>query len=67
MYNNHIMPQEDVGCECYSLAVMFHSFPVVRRKNTAVISKTHIPHTSLSMWKSGSHPLRWEEGENSNV
>ena len=27
MYNNHIMLQEDVGCACYSLAVMFHAFP----------------------------------------
>ena len=44
MYNNHLMPQEDVGCACYSLSVMFHAFPVVRRENTAVISKTHIPY-----------------------
>ena len=44
MYNNHTMPQEDVGCACYSLAVMFHAFPVVRRENTAVISKIHIPY-----------------------
>ena len=44
MYNNHIMPQEDVGCVCYSLAVMFHALPVVRRENTTVISKTHITH-----------------------
>ena len=44
MYNNHTMLQEDVGCECYSLAVMFHALPVVRRENTAVISKTHIPY-----------------------
>ena len=40
MYNNHIVPQEDVGCACYSLPVMFHAFPVVR-ENTADISKTH--------------------------
>ena len=44
MYNNHIMPQEDVGCACYSLPVMFHVFIVVRRENTAVISKTHTTH-----------------------
>ena len=44
MYNNHTMPQEDVGCACYSLPVMFHSFPVVRREDTAVISKTHTAH-----------------------
>ena len=44
MYNNHIMLEEEVGCECYSLSVMFHAFPVVRRKNTAVISKTHTTH-----------------------
>ena len=42
MYNNHTMPQEDVGCACYSRSVKFHSFPVVRRENMAVISKTHI-------------------------
>ena len=41
MYNNHTMPQEDVGCACYSPSVMFHAFPVMRRENTAVISKTH--------------------------
>ena len=44
MYNNHTMPQEDVGCACYSLPVMFHAFTVVRRENTAVISKTHTAH-----------------------
>ena len=44
MYNNHTIPQEDVGCACYSLSVMFHAFPVVRREDTAVISKTHIAH-----------------------
>ena len=44
MYNNHIVPQEDVGCAYYSLAVMFHAFPVVRRENMAVISKTHTAH-----------------------
>ena len=46
MYNNHIMPQEDVGCACYSLAVMFHAFPVVKRENTAVISKAHTTHVT---------------------
>ena len=44
MYNNHTMLQEDVGCACYSLSVMFHAFIVVRRENTAVISKTHTVH-----------------------
>ena len=44
MYNNHIMPQEDVGGACYSLAVMFHAFIVVRRENTADNSKTHTAH-----------------------
>ena len=42
--NNHIMLQEDVGCACYSLPVMFHAFPVARRENTAVISKTYTAH-----------------------
>ena len=65
MYNNHIMPQEDVGCACYSPSV-FHAFPVVRRENTAVI-KTQYRTNHWGMWKSGTHPLRWEEGENSNV
>ena len=32
--------QEDVGMQ-YSLAVMFHAFPVVRRQNTAVNTKDH--------------------------
>ena len=44
MYNNDTMPQEHVGCACYSLSVMFHAFPVVRRENTAVISKTNTTH-----------------------
>ena len=44
MYNNHIMPQEDVGCACYSPSVMFHAFPVERRENTAVTSKTRTTH-----------------------
>ena len=44
MYNNHIVPQEDVGCACYSQTVTFHAFPVVRRENTADISKTHTTH-----------------------
>ena len=67
MYNNHTMPQEDVGCACYSLPVMFHAFPVVRRENMAVISKTHTAHIIGGMWKSGTHRLRWEEGDNSNI
>ena len=44
MYNNHIMPQEDVGCVWYSRSVMFHASIVVRRENTAVISKTYTTH-----------------------
>ena len=47
MYNNHIMPQEDVGCVCYSLAVMFHALPVVRRERTRQSLARLIPHTSL--------------------
>ena len=46
MYNNHIMPQEDVGCACYSLAVMFHALPVVKREKTAVIRKAHTTHVT---------------------
>ena len=47
MYNNHIMPQEDVGCVWYSRSVMFHAFPVVRRERTRqslarLIYTTHI-------------------------
>ena len=53
MYINHIMPQEDVECACYSLAVMFHAFPVVRRENTAVISKTHTTHIIVARGRVG--------------
>ena len=53
MYNNHIMPQEDVGCACYSRPVMFHAFPVDRRENTAVISKTHTTHISKACGRVG--------------
>ena len=56
MYNNHIMPQEDVECACYSLAVMFHSFPVVRRENTAVISKTYTTHVTGACGRVGLTP-----------
>ena len=41
MHNNLVIVLlEDVGVQ-YSLAVMFHAFPVVRRENTAVNSKDH--------------------------
>ena len=46
MYNNHIMPQEDVGCACYSLPVMIHAFPVVRRETQQSLARL-IPHTSF--------------------
>ena len=46
MYNNHTMLQEDVGCACYSLAVMFHAFPVMRRKTQQSLARP-ISHTSL--------------------
>ena len=64
MYNNHTIPQEDVGCACYSHSVMFHAFPVVRRENTAVISKTHIPHTSsghVEEWDSPAEVGGWRK------
>ena len=67
MYNNHIMLKEHVGCACYSLPVMFHASIVVRRENMVVISKTHTAHITGGMWKSETHHLRWEEGDNSNV
>ena len=47
MYNNHIMPQEDVGCVWYSRSDMFHAFPVVRRERTRQSLARLIPHTSL--------------------
>ena len=53
MYINLIMPQEDVGCACYSQTVMFHAFPVVRRENMAVISKTHIPYIIVARGRVG--------------
>ena len=53
MYNNHKMPLEDVGCVCYSLAVMFHSFPVVRREKTTVISKTYTTHITRECGRVG--------------
>ena len=45
MYNNHNHMHHnmlgDVGMRC-SLSVMFHGFPVVkRRENRAVVSKDH--------------------------
>ena len=54
MYNNHIMPQEDVGCACYSLAVMFHALPVVRRERTRQSLARLISHTSLG------HVAEWD-------
>ena len=57
---------EDVGMQ-YSLAVMIHAFPVVRRQITAVIARITDTHTPLGhLINSGTHHLRWEEGENSN-
>ena len=56
MYNNHIMPQGDVGCACYSRSVMFHAFPVVRRENTAVISKTYTTHVTGACGRVGLTP-----------
>ena len=57
MYNNHTMPQERVGCACYSHSVMFHAFPVVRRERTRQSLARLIPHTSLGHVEEwDSHP-----------
>ena len=50
----------------YSLPVMFHAFPVAREENTAVIRRNTGTACHRGMWKSGTHLLRWEEGDNSN-
>ena len=40
-HNNFVtVSLKDVGMQ-YSLSVMFHAFPVVRRENTAVNTKDH--------------------------
>ena len=58
----------DVGVH-YSLPVMFHVFPASseeERKHSSQGSLTW--HTSLGqVEKSGTHRLRWEEEENSNI
>ena len=67
--HNHItMSLEDVGMH-HSLSVMLQVFPVVkRRENMAVITRNNRYCTHhWGMWKSGTHLLRWEEGENSNT
>ena len=53
MYINHTMPQEDVGCACYSRSVMFHAFAAVRRENTAVISKINTTHITGACGRMG--------------
>ena len=52
----------------YSQAVMFHVFPIKRGEKTWQSSPGSLTlHTSLThVEKSGTHRLKWEEGEKGN-
>ena len=57
----------DVGMQ-YSLPVMLNAFPVLERKHGSQYQGSLTLHTPLEHEvKSGTHRLRWEEGENSNT
>ena len=58
----------DVGMR-YSQSVKFHVFPVMKRsENTAVMSRiTDTENIVAACENSGTHLMRWEEGEKGNI